>query len=186
MPVKEEDERRLLVSASNGDYAAIESLLTIYAPFVHSLKQRIHCPESMREEILQAGFIGLIEAIRRFDLSCGVRLMTYAYPWIIGEMKRVLRADIKHTYMLCSLDDTADEDKRPLVETLAGRPSINNQYIDLHLALSKLPPEERLLIILRYYRDKSQAETACLLKKSQSQISRMERRALDRLGVMLA
>lgn len=187
MPVKTqcdlERESTLLSLAVGGDRSAAESLLVMHTPFIRSLARRFFCPE-MQDELLQAGYTGLLRAIRRFDSSSGVRLLTYAYPWIIGEMKRTMRDSLKHIQAL-SLDDAGSEEEPPLIELIAGDHGIDIRYVDLHLALSSLPPDERLLICLRYYRDKSQAETALLLKKSQAQISKLERKALDRLVAML-
>ena len=53
-------------------------------------------------------------------------------------------------------------------------------------AMEQLAAQEQILICLRYYRDKSQAETASILGKSQSYISKTENRALEKLRVLLA
>lgn len=45
------------------------------------------------EELIQIGAIGLIKAVRRFDVNFNVQLSTYAVPVIIGEIKRFLRDD---------------------------------------------------------------------------------------------
>jgi len=53
------------------------------------------------------------------------------------------------------------------------------ERIALKLALETLDKEARTLVLLRYFRGMTQMETARLMGKSQAQISRMERRALD-------
>lgn len=53
--------------------------------------------------------------------------------------------------------------------------------IALKEALSKIPPYERKLIILRYFSEKTQSETAKILKTTQVQISRLERKILENL-----
>jgi len=63
---------------------------------------------------------------------------------------------------------------------------LNIQHIDLRLALAKLSTEEQIVICMRYYRDKTQRESAVLLGKSQAQISKMERRALNTLYGLLS
>ncbi len=55
----------------------------------------------------------------------------------------------------------------------------------LRQCLSDLPAEDRLLLILRYYRGKTQAETANLLGATQVSISRRERRLLEKLRTLL-
>ncbi|WP_018131927.1 RNA polymerase sporulation sigma factor SigF [Effusibacillus pohliae] len=58
--------------------------------------------------------------------------------------------------------------------------------LSLHDALSKLPERERLIVFLRFFRDKTQAEVADVLGISQVQVSRLEKRILqtikDHLG----
>ncbi|MFR2019921.1 MAG: sigma-70 family RNA polymerase sigma factor [Christensenellales bacterium] len=59
--------------------------------------------------------------------------------------------------------------------------SIDDQKLDIRLALMHLPIQQRNLIILRYVREHTQKETAKIMGVSQSQISRIERQALDAL-----
>ncbi|MBE6150152.1 MAG: sigma-70 family RNA polymerase sigma factor [Firmicutes bacterium] len=44
-----------------------------------------------KEDLFQAGCIGMIIAYKNFDESMGVKFTTYAYPYILGEMKKVIR-----------------------------------------------------------------------------------------------
>ena len=54
-------------------------------------------------------------------------------------------------------------------------------HIALRYAVDRLPERERRLIILRYFRDKSQAETAKILGLSQVKVSREEKKIMQRL-----
>lgn len=45
-----------------------------------------------KDDLFQAGCVGLIKAASNFDLSVGVKFSTYAVPMIIGEVKRYLRS----------------------------------------------------------------------------------------------
>ena len=45
------------------------------------------------EDLYQIGSIGLIKAIKRFDINLDVQLSTYAVPYIMGEIKRFIRDD---------------------------------------------------------------------------------------------
>lgn len=49
-----------------------------------------------------------------------------------------------------------------------GKDSIDDESTDIHLALGRLSDQERTLIILRYFRDHTQKETAKLMKLSQA------------------
>lgn len=46
-----------------------------------------------KEDLFQVGCIGLIMAYQRFDATMGVKFTTYAYPYILGEMKKLVRQD---------------------------------------------------------------------------------------------
>ncbi len=55
------------------------------------------------------------------------------------------------------------------------------ELIDVHGAVGKLPEKERMVILLRYFRGMTQENTARVIGVSQVQVSRLERRAVDRL-----
>ena len=84
-------------------------------------------------------------------------------------------------YTPMSLDKPAQSTGRTMLDALAGGDSIDDQKLDIRLALMRLPIQQRNLIILRYARDHTQKETAKIMGVSQSQISRIERQALDAL-----
>ena len=84
-----------------------------------------------------------------------------------------------------SLDHPCEENGKTLLEILMGKDSIDDESTDIHLALGRLSDQERTLIILRYFRDHTQKETAKFMKLSQAQISRIERRALESLRFWL-
>lgn len=48
---------------------------------------------SSKEDLFQAGAIGLINAYEKFDPSLGVKFTTYAFSYIIGEMKKCIRQE---------------------------------------------------------------------------------------------
>ena len=55
------------------------------------------------------------------------------------------------------------------------------EKIALRSAIDALPDQEKQTILLRFFKGLTQAQTARILKVSQVQISRLERRALERL-----
>lgn len=72
-----------------------------------------------------------------------------------------------------------DEDARALEEVLATTDS--QEHFLLKQALEQLEPEERRLILLRYFAEKTQSQVAEELGTSQAQISRMEARIIRQL-----
>ena len=58
---------------------------------VYAMARRLNIPEGDRDDVLQAGFVGLTQAVHRFDPQRGVKFSTYAVPFILGEMRQQLR-----------------------------------------------------------------------------------------------
>jgi len=46
-----------------------------------------------KEDLFQVGCIGLIKAYNNFDTNLNVKFSTYAYPYILGEMRKLVRED---------------------------------------------------------------------------------------------
>ena len=46
-----------------------------------------------KEDLYQVGYIGLINAYNRFDPNMGAKFTTYAFPYIIGEMYKLVSSD---------------------------------------------------------------------------------------------
>ena len=173
----------LIVAAQNGDAAAKAALVEKHRGIIWMLARRICCAWMNDEELVQAGYLGFMQALIHYDISRETKLITYALPWILGEMRRAIRWKEALVY---SLDEPLDEEHATLYDVLGGEMDIDVDRVDLRLALGRLSQEEQLLLCLRYYRDKTQKESAIILGKSQTQISRMERRALDALHAMLS
>ena len=224
-PQEAYDGEEAVERARAGDSEAMAQVIEANRPLLRALAGRLCAPGPLLDELMQAGSIGLIQAVRRFDPGRGVHLTTYAVPWVLGEMKRALRcaldgtgAQAKRAQILrceealvrhqasiprteevaaCAMNSIMQAAKameRPLsVEAieeegraLPGEDDIDLDRLALRMALPLLAPQERGVLLLRYYRDLTQQETARLLGKSQAQISRLERRALDALRMLLA
>ena len=59
------------------------------------------------------------------------------------------------------------------------------ERLALRQAIALLPPRERQVIVLRFYRDMTQERIARVLGVSQVQVSRIQRRAVDRLRELM-
>jgi len=73
-----------------GDITARDRLIELYLPLVESFAHRYEGTEDY-DDLFQAGCIGLINAVDRFDLKRGGELAAFAVPNIVGEIKRHLR-----------------------------------------------------------------------------------------------
>ena len=80
-------------AAQIGDQTAMEALLQENTPLVWSVAKRFYGRGCEPEDLFQLGAIGLLKAIRAFDLQRPVELSTYAVPMIMGEIRRFLRDD---------------------------------------------------------------------------------------------
>ena len=86
-----EELRRDLLQAQAGDKPAMDRLLAENSALVWSVARRFFGRGCEPEDLFQLGCIGLMKAIRGFDLSQPVAFSTYAVPKIAGEMRRFLR-----------------------------------------------------------------------------------------------
>ena len=87
-----EDENTLIIKAAK-DKKAMEKLIEENIGLIWSIIKRFIGRGYEIEDLYQIGCIGFIKAIRRFDLSFGVKLSTYAVPYILGEIKKFIRDD---------------------------------------------------------------------------------------------
>ena len=83
----------LIERAKSGDSEALSILISENTGLVKSIAVRFTGRGVEYEDLCQIGHIGMIKAIRNFDLSRGTAFSTYAVPLIIGEIKRFLRDD---------------------------------------------------------------------------------------------
>ena len=80
-------------AAQQGDKAAMDGLLRENTPLVWSVAKRFYGRGAEPEDLFQLGAIGLLKAVRDFDLMQEVAFSTYAVPKIAGEIRRFLRDD---------------------------------------------------------------------------------------------
>jgi RNA polymerase sporulation-specific sigma factor len=83
----------LIKRAQDGDSKALDELVADNVGLVRSVALRFTGRGVDYDDLCQIGHIGMIRAIRNFDLSRGTAFSTYAVPLIIGEIKRFLRDD---------------------------------------------------------------------------------------------
>lgn len=80
-------------AAQQGNRDAMEGLLRDNAPLVWSVARRFFGRGCEADDLFQLGSIGLLKAVRDFDLTLGLAFSTYAVPKIAGEIRRFLRDD---------------------------------------------------------------------------------------------
>ena len=68
-----------------------EKMVLQYEDLVKSIARKYSKNSSIHEDLVQVGMIGLLAAVRRFDISYGKSFESFAIPTIIGEIKRFIR-----------------------------------------------------------------------------------------------
>lgn len=84
---------RYLKQLADGDESALEKLTELNMGLVNALAWRFRGRGVDFEDLVQIGSIGMIKAIRSFDVERGTAFSTYAVPLIIGEIRKFLRDD---------------------------------------------------------------------------------------------
>ena len=149
--------------------------------------------------MISIGTIGLIKGISTFDASKGARLATYAARCVENEILMHFRSQRKSSQDVSlsdyietgtdgaalSLMDVVSEDE-DLLEQLSNREMIRKMY---QAVKQRLSDQERLVIELRYGLTGSipqrQREVAQVTGISRSYVSRIEKRALEKLRAAL-
>lgn len=80
VPVKKEDTYALIQRAQQGDRQACEQIVSQNTGLVKNLALKFAGSGYELEDLLQIGFMGLLKAIERFDMSFDVMFSTYAVP----------------------------------------------------------------------------------------------------------
>ena len=89
--LKHEEMMDLIVKAQNGDEEARDLFITANLRLVLSVTQRFAARKQSADDIFQVGCIGLLKAMKNFNVAYNLRFSTYAVPMIIGEVRRFLR-----------------------------------------------------------------------------------------------
>jgi len=222
-----------------GDPSAEDELVRRNSGLVGGIAHRFKGRGVEFEDLVQIGTIGMIKAIRSFDLSRGNAFSTYAVPLIIGEIRRFLRDDgivkvsrlqkrtgaalmhAREQYIaehgvephleelartvgvspeeaaaaldcaspVRSLSEAIGDDDFSLEDVLPSSDDEIGKMVEkiaLREMIGTLPPLWKKIILLRYFRDYSQQQTADALGLTQVKISRDEKKIFSKLRENLA
>ena len=223
----------LVEQAQAGDECAMEQLIHNNSGLVRSIALRFRDRGTELEDLMQIGMIGMIKAIRSFDVSRGNAFSTYAVPLIIGEIRRHLRDSVmikisrgyKRLGVMLMRERTriiSDEGREPTIgelaelcgvspedaavaldamtpisslsDTVYGEEGVTlestiaddkndieqlSDSIALSQSIAKMQPLWRRIVLLRYYRNMTQQQTADSLGLSQVKVSREEKKILE-------
>lgn len=194
-PLSAKEEQEYLEKAAAGDLEARNILIERNLRLVAHIMKKYYAQTSDQEDLISIGTIGLIKAVSTFDAGKGIRLATYAARCVENEILMHFRSQRKSAsdvslsdYIETGKDGTAlslmdvvcqDDD---LFDRVSNREDVRllRQYID-----QVLDPREQKVLTLRYGLDGKeplpQREVAQQCNISRSYISRIEKKALEKL-----
>ena len=206
---------QLCALAQAGDEQAVSLLIKANLPFVRKVANQI-AENPVRQEhlsacgvgfddLVQAGSIGLWKAIDGYDLSSGIKFLTYAAPAVRRAMSDLirqysrdtiwrLRHDKTNAWKIIYLDEELDDTENDTVETLIASPCAKlpeQIYIEqetaaeLHEAMDALPDRENVYVQYRFGfadgKDHPLTETAQYFHLTESRAKSVERSAMKLL-----
>ena len=194
-PLTKAEEQVVFQNIRDGKPNARDPLITHNLRLVVYIAKKFESPAVNVEDLISIGTIGLIKAVNTFSVERNIKLATYASRCIENEILMFFRS-AKKTAQDVSLNDPIDTDKDgntlTLLDTIATDDHILED-IDLRMKVrqlydavkTRLSPREREIILLRYgltgQRPLVQREIAKKLNISRSYVSRLEKKALQKL-----
>ena len=194
-PLTAEEERIYLQRSAEGDLQARNILIERNLRLVAHIMKKYYAQTSDQEDLISIGTIGLIKAVSSFDASKGARLATYAARCVENEILMYFRAQRKSAQDVSlsdyietgadgaalSLMDVVSEDV-DLMEQVTTRENIQLLRKMIKTCLTE---QEQQVLSMRYGLDgnppRRQREVAAACNISRSYVSRIEKRALEKL-----
>ena len=195
MPLTEEDEISCLEKLSSGDMSARETLIKHNLRLVAHIAKKYTGTGQSADDLISIGTIGLIKGIDTYSSNRSTRLATYVSRCIENEILMYLRknTNIKTEISIEEpLNVDWDGNELLLSDILGTESDTVNKNIEYEIeksllfeALDKLGPREQQIIRMRFGLadgiERTQREVADQLHISQSYISRLEKKILERL-----
>ena len=194
-PLSQKEERLYLERAATGDLNARNTLIERNLRLVAHIMKKYYAAESDQEDLISIGTIGLIKAVSSYRLEKNIKFATYASRCIENEILMYFRSRRKSgsDVSLSELIDTGAEGAAlELMDVVAGEEDLLEELSArenarrLRSAVERvLTEQEKQVVCLRYglqgQLPKKQWEVAQVLGISRSYVSRIEKRALERL-----
>ncbi len=194
-PLSRDEERRIMEEISQGRDELREELIIHNLRLVVYIAKKFESPSANIEDLISIGTIGLIKAVNTFSPQRNIKLATYASRCIENEILMFLRktASLKNEVSIDEpLNTDYDGNELLLCDILACESDTVSADIEKELeteqllfAVSKLNSRESTIMELRFglngKKEHTQKEVADMLGISQSYISRLEKKIIQRL-----
>ena len=195
-PLTAREEREYLERYKEGDEEARSILIERNMRLVAHVIKKYQNTDYDTEDLLSVGTIGLIKAVNTFNQDRGPRLATYAARCVENEILMLFRANKKYSREVSlyepigvdkdgesvTLVDVVEMDNREILDTII----LSQDVKELYDAYDKcLKDNEKMVIRLRYglfgLQEKTQREIAQMLGISRSYVSRIEKKAIEKI-----
>jgi RNA polymerase sporulation-specific sigma factor len=194
-PLCAKEERRCFEAMAKGDKEARDKLIEHNLRLVAHIIKKYYSASGDQEDLISIGTIGLIKAVSTFDYTKGTRFATYGSRCVENEILMHFRS-LKKTALDRHFDDPVDSERDGsglcLADMIADGCDVGDSIELLvrseqlyRLIGSELDEREQQVVRLRYGlnsgRALTQRETAKKLGISRSYVSRIEKKALEKL-----
>lgn len=199
-PLSAKEEKEMLERVRQGDMEARNILIEKNMRLVAYMTKKYSATDRDSEDLMSVGTIGLIKAVNSFKIDKKIRFATYAAKCIDNELLMMLRAEKRKSKEVSiyepigmdkegneiSLIEIVGEEKEDVVEDYLFSQRVNCLYHNMEKILT---PRELLVIKKRYglfgEKEETQNTLANELGISRSYVSRIEKKALDKLKNVL-
>ena len=194
-PLSKEEESKLFLEMQNGSEQARNKIIEHNLRLVSHIIRKYYSSYEYPDELLSVGSLGLIKAVDSFKPTFGTRFATYGARCVQNEILMFFRGNKKRINEV-SINDQIDIDKdgNPLtyLDIISHTESIESD-LDMKVHVEKirglvdsvLLPREKEIIVLRYglkgYQPRTQKDVAKYLGISRSYVSRIEKKALEKM-----
>ncbi len=194
-PLTRDEEAIVMENIMKGKQNAREPLITHNLRLVVYIAKKFESSNAGVEDLISIGTIGLIKAVNTFCPERNIKLATYASRCIENEILMFLRKSSQQKNEI-SIDDPLNVDwdgnELLLSDILGSEQDVVNHGIEQEVerdlllnAVEHLAPREKKIMQLRFglnhTKEHTQKEVADSLGISQSYISRLEKRIIERL-----
>ena len=194
-PLTREEENSLIRKVHEGDSAARSTMIERNLRLVVYIARKFENTGISIEDLISIGTIGLIKAVNSFNPDKNIKLATYASRCIENKILMVLRKTSR-LKLEVSFDEPLNTDwdgnELLLSDILGTEPDLVSRNLDsavekemLYNAIKTLNPREKSIVNLRYglgqEKEHTQKEVADMMGISQSYISRLEKRIIEKL-----
>ncbi|MBQ3378521.1 MAG: RNA polymerase sporulation sigma factor SigK [Clostridia bacterium] len=194
-PLSAADERECFKAMKDGDPCAREKLIEHNLRLVAHIVKKYNARPQESEDLISIGTIGLIKAVNTFDADKGSRFATYASRCIDNEILMHLRSSKRlscEVSLYEPIESDSDGNALAIMDVLKTEDTVSDEVALkiqterlLECINSVLNTRERKIIKSRYglygMRPLTQMEAADRLGISRSYVSRIEKKALEKL-----